>query len=98
MNMYLRCLAREEPEIVCLAVRPGIVATEMVRNLYANPRSKAVMDPQQYRFMELQREQGKLLTPEQPAEVMAKLVLSAPQSLSGSFISWDDSQLKELNF
>lgn len=96
MNMYLRCLAREEPEIVSLAVRPGIVDTEIVRGLYANPRSKEVMDPQQFRFMELQRDSGKLLQPEQPADVMAKLVLSAPKSLSGTFISWDDSKLSSL--
>ncbi len=96
MNMYLRCLAREEPEITALAVRPGIVDTEIVRGLYSNPHSEEVMDPQQFRFMQLQRENGKLLQPEQPADVMAKLVLSAPKSLSGAFISWDDSHIQNL--
>lgn len=96
MNMYLKCLAREEPNVVCMAVRPGIVDTEIVQGLYSNPHNAQVMDPEQFKFMQLQRDHGKLLKPEEPAEVMAKLVLDAPKSLSGSFFSWDDAKIRKL--
>lgn len=96
MNIFLKGLAREEPEIVCLLVRPGIVETEIVNSLYNNPRRAEVMDPKEFKFMQLQRDQGKLLKPEQPGDVMARLVLEAPKSLSGLFLSWDDVKIKKL--
>ena len=96
MNIYLKCLAREEPEIVCMSVRPGIVDTAIVNSLYTNPHRAQVMDQEQFKFMQLQKEHGKLLKPEQPAEMFAKLVLEAPKSLSGQFFGWDDAKIKKL--
>jgi NAD(P)-dependent dehydrogenase (short-subunit alcohol dehydrogenase family) len=96
MNIYLKCLAREEPGIVCMSVRPGIVDTDIVNSLYTNPRRSEVMDPEQYKFMLLQKEKGKLLKPEEPGEMMARLVLEAPMSLTGQFFSWDDAKIKKL--
>ncbi len=96
MNCFLKGLAREEPEIVCLSVRPGIVDTAIVNSLYSNPRRAEVMDQKEFKFMQLQKDQGKLLKPEQPGDVMAKLVLEAPKSLSGQFLSWDDVKIKKL--
>lgn len=96
MNMYIRCLAREEQDVVCMAVRPGIVETAMVQGIYSDPHCKQVMDPEQFAFMSLQRDHGRLLKPEVPAEVMARLVLEAPASLSGEFFSWDDVRAKRM--
>lgn len=96
MNIYLKCLAREEAGIVCMSVRPGIVDTAIVNSLYTNPRRSEVMDPEQYKFMLLQKEKGKLLKAEEPGDVMAKLVLEAPMSLSGQFFGWDDAKIKKL--
>lgn len=96
MNMYLKCLAREEPEITCMSIRPGIVDTAIIESLYSDPRRAQVMDPEQFKFMKMQKDHNKLLKPEQPAEIMAKLVLDAPKSLSGQFFSWDDSKIKNL--
>lgn len=93
MNMYLKCLAREEPEIVSMAVKPGIVDTEIVQGLYSDPKCAETMDPEQFKFMKLQRDNGKLLKPQLPAEVMAKLILEAPKSLSGKFFDWNDPKL-----
>lgn len=43
-------------------------------------------------------EQGKLLKPEQPGHVMAKMAIDAGLSkkgLNGIFLSWNDEKLKE---
>lgn len=39
-------------------------------------------------------EDGKLLKPEAPGEVIARLALEAPASLSGKFVSWDGEECK----
>jgi hypothetical protein len=96
MNMYLKCLAKEESDIVCMSVRPGIVDTAIVNSLYSNPRRSQVMDPDQYKFMLLQKEKGKLLKAEEPGDMMAQLVLKAPKSLSGQFFEWNDAKIKKL--
>ena len=96
MNIYLKCLAREEPEIVCMAVRPGIVDTAIISSLYTDPHKAQVMDPEQFKFMKLQKDHGKLLNPQVPGDVMAKLVMDAPKSLSGQFFAWDDVKIKKL--
>lgn len=95
MNMYLKCLAGEETDIVCMSVRPGIVDTAIVNSLYTNPHRAQVMDPEQYKFMLMQKEKGKLLKAQEPGDVMAQLVLKAPKSLSGQFFSWDDAKIKK---
>ncbi len=96
MNIYLKCLAREEPEITCMSIRPGIVDTEIVNSLYTNPHREKVMDPEQFKFMKMQKDHGKLLKAELPGEMMARLVLEAPKSLSGQFFSWDDIKIKKM--
>lgn len=45
-------------------------------------------------FVTLHR-QGKLLPPDVPGHVIAKLALDAPHNLSGKFLSWDSEELKE---
>jgi NAD(P)-dependent dehydrogenase (short-subunit alcohol dehydrogenase family) len=92
MNMFLKCLAQEEPSIVSMCVRPGIVDTDILDNVYSD-HSAAVMARDQFQFMKLQKDKGKLLRPEQPAEVMAKLALEGGKGLSGQFFAWDDSRL-----
>lgn len=96
MNIYMKCLAREEPEIVCMSVRPGIVDTAIVNSLYDDPHRAQVMDPEQFKFMKMQKDHGKLLKPEAPAEIFSKLVLDAPKGLSGQFFGWDDAKIKKL--
>ena len=38
---------------------------------------------------------GKLLRPEQPGNVMARLALGAKKELSGAFVQWNDEKLKD---
>ena len=77
-------LKNEEPDIVAIAIRPGTVDTDMqtsLRDEYAEQ-----MDPEdKAKFANLKRN-GKLLRPDQPGNVMARLALNAPTKLSGQFL------------
>ena len=74
-------LAVEEPDITTVSVEPGTVDTDMQRDI--REKYISVMDEKdQKRFTSL-HEEGKLFKPDQPGNVMAKLVLDAPNELSG---------------
>ena len=81
--MMIKCLAAEEPEITVMAVKPGVVDTEMA----AAPLSKGKnhIDPAKYKYLL----EIKKLRPEEPAKVLAELVLEAPREYSGKFFSFD---------
>ena len=75
-----------------ISVRPGVVDTEMQREI--REMHNSVMDESDAaRFAELKKTGG-LLKPEQPGNVVAKLVLDAPKDLSGKFLSWNAEELK----
>ncbi|KAL1661574.1 hypothetical protein GGG16DRAFT_110220 [Schizophyllum commune] len=92
MNSICRTFAEEEPSIVSVAVRPGVVDTEMQRVI----REKGVghmTEKGHQQFVQLQAD-GKLVRPEQPGHVIAGLALEAPHELSGQFVSWDADEVK----
>ncbi|KAL4937910.1 hypothetical protein BDV06DRAFT_202058 [Aspergillus oleicola] len=92
MNHLALSLGEEEPDVTSVSIRPGMVDTEMQRELREDHAS--TLEPQVHaKFTGVHRE-GKLLRPEQPGHVMAKLVLDAPKELSGKFLSWNDQQLE----
>lgn len=81
LNHVALTLAAEEPDVVAVAVRPGVVDTDMQQQIRETHAGR--MDPKDgERFVTL-REQGKLLKPEQPGNVMARLALGAGKELSG---------------
>ena len=92
VNHLAMTLAREEPKITALAVRPGVVDTEMQRDI--REVHVQTMDGEEGgKFVSL-HEEGRLLSPELPGHVIAKLALEAPRELSGRFLSWDSPELK----
>jgi len=92
LNHLALTLAAEEKDITSIAIRPGVVDTEMQRDI--REKHNTAMDEQDAaRFAELKKTGG-LLKPEQPGHVMAKLVLDAPKELSGKFLSWNAEELK----
>ncbi|GAD95771.1 short-chain dehydrogenase/reductase, putative [Paecilomyces variotii No. 5] len=91
MNHLALTLGAEEPDITSVSIRPGMVDTEMQRQLREDHVSNLEADVHA-KFIGVQKE-GKLLKPEQPGHVMAKLVLDAPSSLSGRFLTWNDKDL-----
>ncbi|KAF7185751.1 Benzil reductase ((S)-benzoin forming) IRC24 [Pseudocercospora fuligena] len=93
MNHFAATLGNEEKDITSIAIRPGVVDTEMQRDIREKHRGS--MDAKDAaKFAEL-KETGGLLRPEQPGHVMAKLVLDAPKELSGKFLTWNAEELRK---
>ncbi|KAK5004214.1 hypothetical protein LTR39_006223 [Cryomyces antarcticus] len=84
-------LAVEEPDVITVSIRPGVVDTEMQREL-REVHHESMDRKDAAKFAEL-KSTGRLLRPEQPGHVMAKLALDAPREMSGKFLSWDDESL-----
>ncbi|KAK3171779.1 hypothetical protein OEA41_003863 [Lepraria neglecta] len=84
MNHLAGQLACEEPEVTSISVRPGVVDTEMQREL-REVHSSIMAKKDNDKFLGLHRE-GKLLKPSDPGDLMAKMVLDPPRELNGKFI------------
>jgi NAD(P)-dependent dehydrogenase (short-subunit alcohol dehydrogenase family) len=84
MNHFTLSLAKEEPDVTAIAVLPGMVDTDMQREIRQDHVDNMPYEAVSM-FIETHRD-GKLRKPEQPGHVMAKLVLDAPHKLSGRFI------------
>merc|ERR1711977_196819 len=90
LNHLTGTLATEEPDITVVSVRPGVVDTDMQVEVRGN---HAVMDGKDAEKFKSLHEEGKLLKPEQPGNVMARLAVGAEKELSGKFLSWNDKEL-----
>lgn len=85
MNHLALSLGEEEPEVTTISIRPGMVDTEMQRELREDHAT--TLEPQMHAKFTTVHKDGKLLKPEQPGHVMAKLVLDAPNELTGKFFT-----------
>lgn len=84
LNHLALTLASEEKDIISIAIRPGVVDTDMQISLRNEHIEK--MDPaDQDKFNGLKAE-GKLLKPEQPGNVIARLALAGGPELSGKYL------------
>ncbi|KAJ3500385.1 hypothetical protein NMY22_g19279 [Coprinellus aureogranulatus] len=85
-------LAEEEPSVTSVALRPGMVATDM----QAEMRSvgATALAPADYQIFAQAHSNGKLVKPEDCGHVIAALALRAERSLSGQFVSWDSEECK----
>lgn len=93
MNHLAGTIGAEEKDIVTISIRPGVVDTEMQRDI--REKHNGVMDASDAaRFAEL-KTSGGLLQPEQPGHVLAKLALAPPRELNGKFLSWNAEELKQ---
>lgn len=91
LNHLAMTLGNEEKDVTTVSVRPGVVDTEMQKDL--REKHNTVMDEKDAaKFAEL-KNTGGLLRPEQPGHVMAKLVLDTPKELSGKFLTWNAAEL-----
>jgi hypothetical protein len=78
-------LAVEEPDIITVAIRPGVVDTEMQSVVRAHNHVMDAKDAEKFKSL---HEEGRLLRPEQPGSVMAQLVLDGGKDLSGKFLRY----------
>jgi len=92
MNHLTLTLSVEEPDITAVAIRPGVVDTDMQADVR---RNHLVMDETDVKKFKGLHEEGKLLRPEQPGNIIARLVVGADKGLSGSFLTWNDKVLEK---
>ncbi|MFO7683844.1 MAG: SDR family NAD(P)-dependent oxidoreductase [Chloroflexota bacterium] len=94
LNQLSRALAIEEEMVTSLAVRPGVVDTEMqavIRTL-----GQSGMPAEVYERFRRFKEEGELLPPAVPGGALAVLSLYAPREWDGEFLSWDEERVQEL--
>ena len=84
-------LGSEEPDITSLAIAPGTVDTDMQKEI-REVHHKTLAPSDAERYITLHKE-GKLLRPEQPGSLMARLALDPPKQLSGKYFRWDVPEL-----
>ncbi|KAL8834029.1 MAG: hypothetical protein Q9170_003960 [Blastenia crenularia] len=84
MNHLNLTLAAEEPSLTCMSIRPGVVDTQMQMDV--RDKHSALMDEKDVSKFHNLHQEGKLIKPEQPGHVIAKLALDASNDLSGKFL------------
>jgi NAD(P)-dependent dehydrogenase (short-subunit alcohol dehydrogenase family) len=94
INHLTRILASEEPAITAVALRPGIVDTEMQATI--REKGKSHMAEANYQWLYGQYDRGQLLPPEKPGKAIACLALFAPHEWSGEIIQWDEERVQQL--
>ena len=84
MNQFAAQVASEEPNITTISVRPGVVNTDMQRDL-REVHSASMAQKDNDKFLGLHKN-NQLLRPEQPGNVIAKMALDPPRSLNGRYV------------
>ncbi len=93
LNQFTSVLAEEEPSLTCVAVRPGVVDTDM-QALIRRQGPKAMPSDQLAYYLNLKSE-GQLEPPFVPARSIAWLALYAPNDWSGEFMNYDETRISE---
>lgn len=94
LRMATEVLALEEPDIVALSLRPGMVDTGMQSGI--REHGHEAMDPDAHRGFIEAHDEGALLDPALPGASVAAVVLGAPAAWSGSSRSWSDEDVRAL--
>lgn len=91
LNHLVGTVEREEGRkgVVAIAVRPGVVDTEMQRGI--REVHGAGMDESDLAKFKGLKEEGGLLRPEQPGNVIGRLAVEAEGELGGKFLRYVDS-------
>ena len=88
LNHFTRVLAVEEPELTAVAVRPGVVDTDM--QTFIREEGPRVMPSDQADYYRQLKDRGELEPAAIPARSVAWLALYAPREFSGRFLDYDD--------
>lgn len=94
LNHFTRVLAAEEPDVVALSFRPGVVDTEMQRTIREQGQDGMPAESHQ-KFVQY-HEQEELLPPDVPGRALAALALEAPHEWSGEFLQWNEERVQTL--
>lgn len=85
LNSLSAHIALEEPDITSIAIAPGRVDTDMQARLRS--QGKDTMDKAAYDTFVQAYNDGTLLKPHQPGNVIARLLAFPPKTLSGQFLT-----------
>ncbi|KAJ5691980.1 oxidoreductase [Penicillium macrosclerotiorum] len=91
MNHLALTLGSEEPEVTSVSIQPGMVDTEMQRELREDHATN--LNAQMHAKFVGAHKDGKLVKPEESGHVIAKLALDAPKDLSGRSLRWNSEEL-----
>jgi NAD(P)-dependent dehydrogenase (short-subunit alcohol dehydrogenase family) len=91
LNHFSRVLADEEPHLTVVAVRPGVVDTQMQDTI--RQKGQGVMSTEQLAYYQDLKTEGQLEKPEVPGRSIAWLALHAPRGFSGQFLNYDDPSI-----
>ena len=91
LNHFSRVLSDEEPHLTVVAVRPGVVDTQMQDTI--RKKGQGVMSTEQLAYYQDLKTEGQLEKPEVPGRSIAWLALHAPRGFSGQFLNYDDPSI-----
>jgi len=92
LNSLCRTIANEEPDITAIALRPGLVDTNM-QSLLRNSPDKMTQGDHQH-FVKAHTG-GSLVSPDASGRLIASLVLKAKKELHGQFVNYTAPELEE---
>ena len=94
LNQFNRVLSIEEEMVTSIAVRPGVIDTDM-QAIIRQMGAAGMPESAYQRFVQM-RDAGELLPPEAPGGAIAVLALFAPREWDGEFVAWDEERVQEL--
>ncbi|KAK5635750.1 hypothetical protein RRF57_011462 [Xylaria bambusicola] len=86
-------LAVEEPSITTVTISPGKVDTAMQKQI--REEGHISMSPDVHASFVAEHENGRLLNPNQPGTVIAKLAIGATNALTGKHYRWNAAELAD---
>ncbi|CAB10800.1 NAD(P)-binding protein [Schizosaccharomyces pombe] len=87
INMLVMNLGSEEPDIMSVAVRPGVVDTPMQVSI-RNDSNKEAMGGDTHNFFKELKTSGQLVAPQDIAKALSFLALNNNPKLTGQFVEW----------
>ncbi|EPS42767.1 hypothetical protein H072_3253 [Dactylellina haptotyla CBS 200.50] len=93
MNHLNMTLALEEPDITSVAIRPGVVDTDM--QVALREVQGSVMKPEEHAKFITLKKSGTIVKPEDVGAVLGNLAVKAEKGLSGKFLNWNDDILAD---
>ena len=91
LTHFTRVLAAEEPLLTAIAVRPGVVDTQMQTTIRCE--GSKTMPPDQIAYYQNLKYENELAPPSVPALSIAWLALRSPSAWSGRFVNYDDPDI-----
>jgi NAD(P)-dependent dehydrogenase (short-subunit alcohol dehydrogenase family) len=91
LNHFTRVLAAEESRLTVMAVRPGVVDTQMQETIRRD--GPDVMTADQTAYYHNLKLRGELEAPQVPGRAIAWLALHGPPEFSGQFLDYDDPRI-----